>query len=136
MTAPAVTTGPDEPVARAARLMEDRKVKRLPVVDGERRLLGIVSRHDLVRMHVRPDADIREDIVDEVLGRTLWVDRSRVDVDVSDGVVELRGRVDRRTTAASAVRLAEQVPGVVRVVDHLTWEEDDPTPPNVVVDLS
>ncbi|MBN3932363.1 CBS domain-containing protein [Streptomyces verrucosisporus] len=135
MTAPAVTVGPDEPVAQAARLIEGRGVKRLPVVDGERRLLGIVSRRDLVRMHVRPDADIRADIVDGVLKHTLWVAPSQVDVHVGDGVAELRGQVDRRTTAAFAVRLTEQVPGVVRVVDHLTWDEDDPTPPGVVVRL-
>ncbi|WP_410535214.1 CBS domain-containing protein [Streptomyces sp. KL2] len=133
MTAPAVTIGPDEPVARAARLIEDKGVKRLPVVDGEWRLLGIVSRRDLVRMHVRADADIRGDIVDGVLKHTLWVDPSQVDVDVDDGVVELRGRVDRRTTAAFAVRLAEQVPGVVRVVDRLAWEEDGTAPPDVIV---
>ncbi|MFH0241262.1 CBS domain-containing protein [Streptomyces sp. HK10] len=135
MTAPAVTIGPDEPVNRAARLIEGRRVKRLPVVDGERRLLGILSRRDLVRMHMRPDADIRADIVDGVLKHTLWITPSQVDVGVGDGVVELRGRVDRRTTAASAVRLAEQVPGVVRVVDRLAWDEDGPTTPGVVVHL-
>ncbi|SEQ32834.1 CBS domain-containing protein [Streptomyces radiopugnans] len=133
MTAPAVTIGPEEPVARAARLIEDKGVKRLPVVDGERRLLGIVSRRDLVRMHVRADADIREDITDGVLKRTLWVGPSQVDVDVGDGVVELRGRVDRRTTAAFAVRLAEQVPGVVGVADRLAWEEEGTAPPDVIV---
>ncbi|CAL9589623.1 Inosine-5'-monophosphate dehydrogenase [Streptomyces sp. enrichment culture] len=133
MTAPAVTIGPEEPVARAARLIEDKGVKRLPVVDGERRLLGIVSRRDLVRMHVRADADIREDITDGVLKHTLWVDPSQVDVDVGDGVVELRGRVDRRTTAAFAVRLAEQVPGVVGVVDRLAWDEEGTAPPDVIV---
>ncbi|MFP8904732.1 CBS domain-containing protein [Streptomyces atacamensis] len=131
MTAPAVTIGPEEPVARAARLIEDKGVKRLPVVDGERRLLGIVSRRDLVRMHVRADADIREDITDGVLKHTLWVDPSQVDV--GDGVVELRGRVDRRTTAAFAVRLAEQVPGVVGVVDRLAWDEEGTAPPDVIV---
>ncbi|MCI0385048.1 CBS domain-containing protein [Streptomyces sp. CNQ085] len=133
MNSPAVTIGPDEPVVRAAGLIESERVKRLPVVDGERRLLGVVSRRDLVRMHVRPDADIRADIVDGVLKHTLWVAPSQVDVDVGDGVAELRGRVDRRTTAAFAVSLAEQVPGVVRVVDRLTWDEDDPTPPDVIV---
>jgi CBS domain-containing protein len=131
MTAPAVTIGPEEPVARAARLIEDKGAKRLPVVDGERRLLGIVSRRDLVRMHVRADADIREDITDGVLKHTLWVDPSQVDV--GDGVVELRGRVDRRTTAAFAVRLAEQVPGVVGVVDRLAWDEEGTAPPDVIV---
>ncbi|MFD1661726.1 CBS domain-containing protein [Streptomyces caeni] len=125
MSAPAVTIGPDESVAAAARLMESRRVKRLPVVDGECRLVGIVSRRDLLKTHLRPDSDIRDDIIDGVVKRALWADPAGLTVDVRDGVVELRGWVDRHNTAISALHLTEQVPGVVRVVDRLSWRDDD-----------
>ncbi|MFE7763097.1 CBS domain-containing protein [Streptomyces sp. NPDC057438] len=125
MSTPPVTIGPDEPVTAAARLMESRRVKRLPVVDGERRLVGIVSRRDLMKTHLRPDSDIRDDIVNGVFQRALWADPAGLTVDVRDGVVELRGQLDRHNTAIFAVLLAEQVPGVVQVVDHLSWQVDD-----------
>lgn len=129
MTAPAVTIGPDESVAAAAKLIESRRVKRLPVVDGEGNLLGIVSRRDLMKTHLRPDGDIRADIAEHVLRRSLWLDPTAVSVDVRDGVAELGGQVDRRTTATFAVRLAEGVPGVVAVVDHICWDHDDTVSP-------
>lgn len=49
MSAPALTIGPDEDIRKAALLLDERRIKRLPVVDGEGRLLGIVSRGDIVR---------------------------------------------------------------------------------------
>lgn len=67
MSAPAVTTGPRTPVAGAARLMAQKQVKRLPVVDDEGRLLGIVSRADLLREHLRSDEELRRDIVEDTV---------------------------------------------------------------------
>ena len=74
MTAPAVTVGPDATVSAAARRLESERVKRMPVVGEAGRLLGIVSRRDLLHMHTRPDRDIRADVVEQVLRHTLWVD--------------------------------------------------------------
>ena len=56
MTSPAMTIGPDETVEHAARLMHDRKVKRLPVVDQAGRLVGIISRSDVLAIFDRTDA--------------------------------------------------------------------------------
>ena len=67
MTSPAVTIGPDEMVEHAARLMYDRKVKRLPVVDQAGRLVGIVSRSDVLAVFDRTDAEIREEIMSQVI---------------------------------------------------------------------
>jgi CBS domain-containing protein len=62
MTSPPVTIGPDAPVAEAARLMRDRRVKRVPVVSHTGHLIGIVSRADVLRIFARPDADIRQQL--------------------------------------------------------------------------
>jgi CBS domain-containing protein len=125
MTAPAVTVGPDATVTAAARRLESERVKRMPVVDEAGHLLGIVSRRDLLRMHSRPDQDIRADVVQQVLRHTLWIDSEAVTVDVDRGTVTLTGRLDNRSLAGLAVELAAEVPGVVSVVDKLSWAFDD-----------
>ena len=96
MTAPAVTVGPDATVSEAARLLHRHGIKRLPVVDPAGPLLGIVSRADLLKVFLRPDADIAREIRQEVLLRSMWMDPDTVVVDVRDGVVTLTGRLERR----------------------------------------
>ncbi|MET7470771.1 CBS domain-containing protein [Micromonospora sp. NPDC005686] len=125
MTAPPVTITPDATLVEAARLMDARGVKRLPVVNDLGRLVGIVTRGDLLKVHLRPDAGIRRDVVEEVLWRSLGVRDGVVDVTVERGVVTLTGQVERRSTAQLAVRLARQVSGVVEVVDALGYAVDD-----------
>jgi CBS domain-containing protein len=125
MSSPAVTVPPTTSLAEAAKRMDDERVKRLPVVDERGRLLGVVSRADLLRMFLRPDSALERDVVDEVLGRTLWVEPGSVQVTVRGGVVTLDGRTDRRSTAELAVSLTRGVPGVVEVVDRLGFEFDD-----------
>ncbi|MGC3862861.1 CBS domain-containing protein [Micromonospora chersina] len=125
MTAPPVTVTPDASLVEAARAMDARGVKRLPVVDDLGRLVGIVTRGDLLKVHLRPDADIRRDVRDEVLRRTLGVPDGVVDVTVHGGVVTLTGQLDRWSTVRLALRLARQVSGVVEVVDALGYAIDD-----------
>jgi CBS domain-containing protein len=125
MTAPAVTVLPDFPVVTAAKRMDGEQVKRLPVVDDLGRLVGIVTRGDLLKVHLRPDADIRDDIVQGILRRVLAIQDGLVQVEVTDGVVRLTGHLDRRTSVEVAYRLAAQVSGVVEVVNKLTFEYDD-----------
>jgi CBS-domain-containing membrane protein len=124
MSTPAVTVLRGTPIAAAARLMDSEKVKRLPVVDDLGRLVGIVTRGDLLKVHLRPDddihADVRATVVHALAGRI-----EDATVEVTDGVVTLNGRVDRATNAGQAVHLARQVPGVVSVIDKLTYELDD-----------
>ncbi|MFB9236934.1 CBS domain-containing protein [Plantactinospora siamensis] len=125
MTAPAVTVLARASVVAAARRMSGERVKRLPVVDDVGRLVGIVSRGDLLRVHLRPDADIRHEVVDEVLRRVLAVEDGMVEVTVNDGVVRLVGRLDRATSVEIAGRLAAQVSGVVEVRNELDYAFDD-----------
>jgi CBS domain-containing protein len=125
MTSPAITVQPGSSVVEAARLMEQEHVKRLPVVDEIGRLVGVVSRNDLLRMYLRPDPELRDEIVENVLRRMLWIDPVAVEVDVTGGVVTLGGQVDRKSTAEIAVHVTKGVPGVVGVVDQLAWSYDD-----------
>jgi CBS domain-containing protein len=128
MTAPAVTTYASTSLVEAAKTMDHEHVKRLPVIDDLGRLVGIVSRGDLLKVHLRPDEDIRRDVVDGVLKRILGAERGAVDVTVTDGVVTLSGRLDRHSAAQLTAYLAAQVSGVVRVADGLTYEIDDLNP--------
>ncbi|MEV4087964.1 CBS domain-containing protein [Nonomuraea fuscirosea] len=125
MTTPAVTVSPKASAVEAARLMDGHGVKRLAVVDYDGRLVGIVSRRDLVKLFLRGDEAIAAEVRDDVLDRSLWVDTGDVRVDVRQGVVTLSGRMERRTEAAIAVRMVGRVNGVVDVVDRLTWKTDD-----------
>jgi len=93
MTAPAVTIGPARSVSEAAGLMLDRSVNRLPVVDADGKLVGIVTRADLVRAFVRDDSEIAREIRDDVLLRTLWEAPDSFRVRVRGGEVMLAGKV-------------------------------------------
>ena len=125
MSAPAITVSMDDSVVTACRLMEDRGVKRLPVVDAHGRLVGIVSRCDLLKVFIRSDRDIEREVRVDVLVRSLWMDTSRVQVAVKDGVVTLSGRMALRKDAQIAVWMTRQVNGVVDVIDALTWDRDN-----------
>jgi len=125
MSTPAATILPGAPLVTAAKRMETEHVKRLPVINDLGELIGIVSRRDLLKPHLRPDPQIRDEVVDEVVRRIMLIDPVAVEVDVTGGVVTLRGTVDRRTTAAITARLTAAVPGVVSVVDQLGWDFDD-----------
>lgn len=125
MSTPAVTVAARTSLVVAAKLMDDMRIKRLPVVDERGRCVGIVTRSDLLRVYLRPDQDIERDVVDEVLHHVLLVEPGTVGVKVRDGVVTLTGRADRYSTARLAVKLTQTVPGVVTVVDQLGYEFDD-----------
>jgi CBS domain-containing protein len=121
MTAPAVTIGPERSVADAASLMLDRGVNRLPVVDADKKLVGIVTRADLVRAFVRDDFVIEREIRNDVLLRAMWESPDRFGVRVRRGEVLLAGKVNDAHAAGALVRFVEGVPGVVSVRTRITW---------------
>jgi CBS domain-containing protein len=125
MTEPPVTVHADDTIVEAARTMAERQVERLPVIDEEDRLVGIVTRRDLLRVFLRPDAEIREEVVREVLVNTLWLAPHSVTVSVTEGVVTLEGRMERKSDTGIAVSMTRQIDGVVDVVDKLTHRLDD-----------
>ena len=123
MTSPAITIRPGVNVAAAARMMTDRGVNRLPVVDDER-LVGILTRADLVRAFSRPDDEIRREL-EEIIQRQLWIPPEYVAVAVEDGHARVTGSVDTRTEAELVAAFASRVPGVVDIQSELEWREDD-----------
>ncbi len=124
MTSPAVTIGPDATIPAAARLMNTSHVRRLPVVDEQGKLVGIVSRRDLLSVFLRPDDDIVHD-ARQVLDELPLADPKDVSVAVKHGVVTLAGVIragsaeDDRDLLPLALRLIWDIDGVVDVVNKL-----------------
>jgi CBS-domain-containing membrane protein len=124
MSAPALVAHPEWSVVEAARLMDQRKVKQLPVVDSTDHLVGILSRSDLLRVFLRQDRAIREEITDDLLNGTFHLAPNDVTVHVVDGEVTLEGAVPHRSTIPVLERLCRAVDGVVGVSTHLAALSD------------
>ncbi|MCM2417708.1 CBS domain-containing protein [Streptomyces sp. RKAG293] len=125
MSQPPVLVHAEESIADAARVMAKHRVERLPVVDEQDRLVGIVTRRDLLQIFLRPDDEIRQEVIDEVVVKTLWLAPLSIGVGVRDGVVTLEGRLERRSECGIAIHLARQIDGVVGVLDKLSFALDD-----------
>ena len=125
MTSPAISIAATSTIPEAARLMYREAVKRLPVIERSGKLLGIVSRADLLKTFTRSDASIRKDVVDDVIRRSLALDPKDVTVKVHDGLVELRGELESKSLCNVLVRMTERVEGTVGVESALTYRLDD-----------
>ena len=128
MTRDVLTLRPDTDHAEAARIMQAEGIKRLPVVDGGK-LVGLVSRTDMLKAFARPDAEIIAEIVDRVLGDVLWIPAQKVDVACEDGNVVLSGRLETKSDADLLEELTRRLDGVVSVSAHLTYEVDNTKTP-------
>jgi CBS domain-containing protein len=120
MTTPPITITPGRPAAAAARLMVERGVNRLPVVNQDERLVGIVTRADLVRAFIRTDEELTAEIREDVLQRVLWVEPDTIDVTVRNGDVELAGELETSADAAVLEKLVAKIPGVISVHSNVT----------------
>ena len=129
MTSNVVAIEPEQSIWKAAHKLEKRGFKRLPVVDEDNRLLGIISRADIVRAMAHDDNRISDGVRDaiSILGPEVIDDLA---VTTKDGVVSLAGKADRRSTHELAVRLTARSAGVLKIVDNMTHEIDD-NPPKV-----
>lgn len=123
MTSPAVTIAPGASVADAARLMQNRRVKRLPVVEQGRQLIGIISRADVLSVYERPDQDIRDEVLDVVIAGEFALDPGSLEVMVTSGVVTLTGLVDSTDTALRLLARVRHAEGVVAARDRLAIAE-------------
>jgi len=126
MTGPAVTVAPDDTVEHAARLMYLRGVKRLPVVDADGHLAGIVSRADVLSVYDRPDAEIGEDIRTSVLSTEGAANPGAFDVSVTEGVATMTGRPQTREQGHDIVFRVRHVQGVVAVRDRFDYPAPGP----------
>ena len=110
-----MTVTADADIAKAARLVQDRKVKRLPVADADGRLAGIVSRTDVLSVYERPDEQIRDEITRGVIAGRFRLDPLAFEAAAKSGIVTITGHVDSREVALNllgAVRNAEEVVAV------------------------
>lgn len=127
MTRPVISCAPTEPVTTAARRMLSHDVHMLPVLqDG--RLVGVVSRHDILRVFDRPDAEVRSRIA-SLLSSRVWVPEGHtVTAEVNDGVVHLSGTVRYPSDIEIVAALVAAIPGVIDVYEDLAARESEPKP--------
>ncbi|PYC82629.1 inosine-5'-monophosphate dehydrogenase [Streptomyces tateyamensis] len=125
MTSPAVCSTPSASVVAAARSMARHHIKPLPVVDGDGRLAGMVSRSDLIQVFLRDDQVIRHDIVQGVLGQVEGVSPAAIGVEVAQGRVVLSGTIEPRRLVPIVLRLCRSVDGVVSVTDRTDRPRSD-----------
>lgn len=125
MTSPAITVESDTSLSRAARLMQERNVRRLVVVDGRGRIAGIVSRSDLLQVFLRTDEELREEIAGKLIPALLVSAWDKVGVHVRSNVATLSGEVDRKSDVEILTRMTRELDGVVGVVNQLSYRWDD-----------
>src|SRR5947199_612461 len=119
---------PAEPLRSAARRMVDGKLRRLPVID-DGRLVGILTRGDILRVFARPDAVIKKAIERLLAERAYTSPRHELEVDVADGIVTLRGLTERLQDVDAIGALVEQMDGVVALDNLLGFRKVDPPRP-------
>ncbi|MCH8899187.1 MAG: CBS domain-containing protein [Acidobacteria bacterium] len=120
-----VTVRPEMEIYEAAKIMVVQEVKRLPVVDDDNRLLGVISRADIVSIFTRPDDVIEDEIREDLLRRVLFIDPDDLGVSVTNGVVALSGEVGTRAEASMLEELTNRLDGVFGVETKLTWLHAD-----------
>ena len=116
---------PEASVTEAARVMSHHHVKRLPVVNDEGILRGIISRGDVVTVFTRPDDVIEDEIREDLINRVLLLDSDTLEVDVTDGVVRLAGVLPTRTDKRLLEEMVRRIDGVVRMESDVSFELDD-----------
>src|SRR4029077_14414278 len=127
MTTAVVEVRLEDTVEHAAKLMYDRRVKRLPVTDESGRLVGIISRADVLSVFDRTDHDIYQEIANEVILGGFLANRSAFQVTVKDGIVTLAGRPETTEPGHDIVQLVRHVQGVVAVRDRLNYPPPERT---------
>jgi CBS domain-containing protein len=130
MTKPPITVRSDATLPQAARLMQERNVRRLVVVDERDKIVGIVSRSDLLQVFLRTDDELRSEVLSTIVPSMLLADPESVQVAVRWNVVTLSGEVDRKSDVEIFARMTRELDGVVDVVSRLTfqWDDTDATP--------
>src|SRR4029077_1955933 len=127
MTTAVVAASTDDTVEHAAKLMYDRRVKRLPVTDENGRLVGIISRADVLSVFDRTDHDIYQEITNEVILGGCLENPSAFQVTVKDGIVTLAGRLETNETGHNIIRLVRHVPSDAAVRARLSYPPPERT---------
>ena len=125
MSANPITIASDATLAEAARIMATNGVKRLPIIETDGSVVGVLSRADIVAAFARPDELIDDEIREDIAKRVLFVDPESLDISVNDGIVALGGELPTKTDARILEELCRRLEGVVSVDSSLTWKVDD-----------
>ncbi len=125
MSSPPITVSVETRLTQAARLMQERNIRRLVVVDQRGKIAGLVSRSDLLQVFLRTDEDLRDEVLATVIPSVLMPTEDTVEVTVCSNVITLSGEVDRKSDAEILARLSRELDGVVEVVNHLSYKWDD-----------
>jgi CBS-domain-containing membrane protein len=133
MTKPAVTIGPGESVTHAARLMFDRRVKRLPVTSDDGTLIGIVTRSDVLSVYSRSDAEIQRQVTQDLILGTFMGDPDQFTVTVRNGIVTIKGTPETSQVGLDIISAIRHMEGVVFVRDRLSYPQDSPYRPRAVL---
>ena len=120
MSRPPVTVGPYDLVSHAAHLMYDHRITRLPVVGAGGRLLGIISRSDVLSVFSRPDEEIRREITDKIIIRKYHADLALVTITVTNGVVTIDGTPEAAITGHKIADEVRHMEGVVAVRERVS----------------
>ncbi len=121
MTSPAVTTRAQARTEEAARLIYRNRIGSLPVVDSLGRLIGIVGRGDVLDSFTRRDAEIRREVVRDVISRDFLLDPEAFSVTVQDGIVTLPGPPESDQVGHLLAAAVRRVEGVVGLRDQLRY---------------
>jgi CBS domain-containing protein len=128
MTRTVITSTQESSLAEAARLMHRAAIRHLPITDAEGRLVGIVSRADLLKVFLRSDESIRREIAEVLLPRAFGIPCGGLEVEVRDGVVHIGGEVESSGTAQLIVAFIDRIEGVVGVESVVGYRQDDSRP--------
>ncbi|MDJ0923902.1 MAG: CBS domain-containing protein [Acidimicrobiia bacterium] len=122
MTEDPITVQASMPVREAARHMKRHRIKRVPVVDEEQGLVGILSRADIMKVFVRDDVAIAADVT-EILHRYRF--DHQVQAETNDGRIVISGEVEHRSGAELIEEVLFRILGVIEVENQVTWVYDD-----------
>ena len=125
MSSPPITIASEASLSQAARLMHERNVRRLVVVDERGTIAGVVSRSDLLQVFLRSDEELRDEVANQLIPAILIDEHDAIVVDVRWNVVTLAGDVDRKSDAEILTRLTRELDGVVSVNAQLSYRWDD-----------
>ncbi len=121
MTSPVVMTRAEATTGEAARLMYRHRLGSLPVVDSAGRLIGIISRGDMLDGFTRQDTDIHREVLRDVIARTFLLDPQAFTVTVRDGIVTLSGRPETDQVGHLLAAAVRRVEGVVGLRDQMRY---------------
>jgi CBS domain-containing protein len=121
MTSPAIAIHPWATVPEAAEAMQRRQIKRLPVVDADGKLVGIVTRSDVLSVFERPDRDIRDEVAKVLIDEEFGLNPHRFEIAVRSGVVTIAGEIEETRTALYLLARIRHAEGVVGVRDRLVY---------------